>query len=287
MEIKLIDISSLVTEGLQTRDGLAKSVVKDYAEMMKSGCTLPPVEVVRDSATGQLYLVDGYHRVDAAKRLKRTVIDAQVTDGTYTDAIRCAIKANAAHGLRRSNADKRNALKMAWEHRQALFGGEPSHEVLAAACAVSKRTAQRFRETASGMDNVHPCARVGADGKCYQSPTTNHQSLSTVTDRFGVAVPEDLVEAFTSKDLIRTIQALRKSRDYIAEQQKDGNLAFIRVAQSALITLQNAADELNACKPHCICRVCGGRGCRACGNLGVQTKLEYDRNPSEIKGEEI
>ena len=34
---KFVEISSLVTEGLQTRDGLAKAVVKDYAETLKAG----------------------------------------------------------------------------------------------------------------------------------------------------------------------------------------------------------------------------------------------------------
>jgi len=180
MEIKLIEISSLVTEGLQTRDGLAKSVVKEYAETLQSGGKLPPVEVIRENRPDEdgsvrpiYYLVDGYHRIDAAKRCKRTVIDAEVTDGTFTDAVRRVIKANAAHGLRRSNADKRNALKMAWDHRQELFGGEPSNQVLAEACGVSDRTVIRYRPLFTGGDNVTPCARVGKDGKSYQLPTTN------------------------------------------------------------------------------------------------------------------
>ena len=49
---KFVEISSLVTEGLQTRDGLAKAVVKDYAETLKAGMRLPPVTVVQDSVSG-------------------------------------------------------------------------------------------------------------------------------------------------------------------------------------------------------------------------------------------
>ena len=145
---KFVEISSLVTEGLQTRDGLAKAVVKDYAETLKAGMRLPPVTVVQDSVSGQLYLVDGYHRKAAAVMAGRTMIDAEITEGTFTDAVRLAIRANATNGLRRTNADKRNALKLAWEHRRELFPGEPSHELLAKACGVSERTRQAVPQSA-------------------------------------------------------------------------------------------------------------------------------------------
>ena len=77
---KFVEISSLVTEGLQTRDGLAKAVVKDYAETLKAGMRLPPVTVVQDSVSGQLYLVDGYHRKAATVMAGRTMIDAEITE---------------------------------------------------------------------------------------------------------------------------------------------------------------------------------------------------------------
>ena len=110
---KMVEISSLVTEGIQTRDGLAKAVVKDYAEALKAGTKFPPVTVVQDNVTGQLYLVDGYHRKDAAILAGLEMIEAEVTEGSFTDAVRLAIKANAAHGLRRTKADKTNAIKLA------------------------------------------------------------------------------------------------------------------------------------------------------------------------------
>ena len=151
---KMVEINTLVTEGLQTRDGLAKAVVKDYAEAIKAGAKFPPITVVQDNVTGQLYLVDGYHRMAATVKAGLELIDAEVIEGTFTDAVRLAIKANATNGLRRTNADKRNALKLAWEHRQELFPGEPSHELLAKACGISERTIRRFRHLLTGVDNV-------------------------------------------------------------------------------------------------------------------------------------
>ena len=197
---KFVEISSLVTEGLQTRDGLAKAVVKDYAETLKAGMRLPPVTVVQDSVSGRLYLVDGYHRKAATVMAGRTMIDAEITEGTFTDAVRLAIRANATNGLRRTNADKRNALKLAWEHRRELFPGEPSHELLAKACGISERTVRRFRNLLTGVDNVHPRGtRLGTDGKTY-ALSQQDAKRSTETDRYGAAVPERLAKAFDLRE---------------------------------------------------------------------------------------
>ena len=285
---KLIEISSLVTEGLQTRDGLAKAVVKDCAETLKAGKSLPPVTVVcvnRPDADGSVrplyYLVDGYHRKDAAILAGRTTIDAEITEGTFTDAVRLAIKANAAHGLRRTNADKRNALKLAWENRQELFGGDPSHDVLAEACEVSKSTARRFRDKIAGVLKEHPCARVGSDGKSYQSPTPSPQS--SATDRYGVAIPERIARAFGSKELDTIVTGLRRLKASIEEKISAEDFAYCKVSQSTLISLGNVIGDLRLETPWCVCRQCGGRGCHACGNTGVQTKMEYERNPKELR----
>ena len=185
----------------------------------------------------------------------RTMIDAEVTEGTFTDAVRLAIRANATNGLRRTNADKRNALKLAWEHRRELFPGEPSHELLAKACGVSERTVRRFRNLLTGVDNVHPRGtRLGTDGKTY-ALSQQDAKRSTETDRYGAAVPERLAKACS------------------------------KVSQATLITFANLIHDLKSEEPWCVCRQCGGGGCRACGSVGVQTMDEYLRNPKELRVE--
>ena len=104
------------------------------------------------------------------------------------------------NGLRRTNADKRNALKLAWEHRRELFPGEPSHELLAKACGISERTVRRFRNLLTGVDNVHPRGtRLGTDGKTY-ALSQQDAKRSTETDRYGAAVPERLAKAFDLRE---------------------------------------------------------------------------------------
>ena len=281
--IKLIEISSLVTEGLQTRDGLAKAVVKDYAESFKAGKQLPPVTVIQDNVTGQLYLVDGYHRKDAAIRAGLTMIEAEVTEGTFTDAVRLAIKANAAHGLRRTKADKTNAIKLALAHAQELFKGDPSDTQLAEACAVSRRWVVKVRGKLTGCEQFTPCGkRLGKDGKLYSLPKKKGAD-SGKTDRYGVEIPEKIVRAFGSKELETIVTGLRRLKASIEEKIAAEDFAYCKVSQSTLISLGNVIADLRLETPWCVCRQCGGRGCHACGNTGVQTKLEYERNPKELR----
>ena len=310
MQITQIEISSLVTKGLQTRDGLANAVVKDYAESARAGSKLPPVTVIRETVPApdpaapaphpdadasvrlRYYLVDGYHRVAAAERLGLTTIDAEVIDGDFTAALRLALKANAEHGLRRTNADKRNALRMAWENREALFGGTPTKEMLAEACAVSRSTVKRFYSHIQKGSKEPLFNRVCKDGRKYrlnphsplptpQSPTPNPHSPTT--DRFGVEIPANLLAAFELSRYRDIVRMLREALTAVEAEQEACNLAFAKVSQSTRITMRNAAEDLKAELPFCVCRICGGAGCRACGNIGVQTKAEYDRNPNEVK----
>ena len=296
MEIKLISIADLTTEGFQTRAGLCPAVVKEYTELLKNGGHLPPIRVVREvlspsptpqspvpnpqSPTTKYYLVDGYHRVDSAKRAGRTMLDAEVSDGDRIAALRLALKANSAHGLRRTNADKRNALKMAWEHRQELFGkDDPKDTDLAEVCGVTRMTVYRWKK----CNNVTLHSRREGDSSTSnsQSPVPNPQSPST--DRFGVPIPEHLAPAFASPRYRGLVKMLHDVQEGITEELENGNIAFCKVSQSTLITVKNAVEDLKSEMPFCVCRVCSGQGCRACGNTGIQKKSEYDRNPKEIK----
>src|SRR6476646_3080600 len=70
----------LIGLDFQSPEHLIDSVVNDYVEQMVRGKKLEPVLVCFD---GKRYLLkDGFHRVAAARRLKRKKISAEVTEGT-------------------------------------------------------------------------------------------------------------------------------------------------------------------------------------------------------------
>lgn len=106
MKLQLSDIK--IDGGTQPRAQLDFAVVTDYAEAMTSGVVFPPIIVFYDGETH--WLADGFHRVNAAKQANRADIEADVRQGTRRDAVLFACSANADHGLRRTNEDKRRAV---------------------------------------------------------------------------------------------------------------------------------------------------------------------------------
>ena len=147
--METVAIADLRRDELQTRAALSEETVSDYKDAMDAGRSeFPPIVVFKDNLRKRLYLADGFHRVEAMLRRGDKRVKADVRIGTYADALKFALGANANHGLRRTNADKRHAVEMAWTHRRELWprtdNADPSAAVLADACGISVATANRF-----------------------------------------------------------------------------------------------------------------------------------------------
>ncbi|MGR3278903.1 streptomycin biosynthesis regulator [Acaryochloris marina NIES-2412] len=107
--IQTVEIAKIRMDGgTQPRAKLFEEVVDDYAEDMKQGATFPPVTIYFDGE--EYWLADGFHRVRAKEAVGATEVTADVRFGTQRDAVLYAVGANAVHGLRRTNADKRRAV---------------------------------------------------------------------------------------------------------------------------------------------------------------------------------
>lgn len=95
--------------GTQARAELNQMTVAEYADAMAEGAKFPPVVVFFDGVDN--WLADGFHRYFGAKKINARDIEVDVRDGTKRDAILFSLGANANHGLRRTNADKRKAVE--------------------------------------------------------------------------------------------------------------------------------------------------------------------------------
>lgn len=107
-----IDTAHIRTDGgTQPRVGLNPDTIEEYTEAMRNGDQFPPVVLYHDGA--HYWLADGYHRLAAWSRYCAGTpkpILADVRQGDRRDAILHSVGANADHGLRRTNDDKRRAV---------------------------------------------------------------------------------------------------------------------------------------------------------------------------------
>lgn len=100
----------------QSREHLDAATVEDYAEKMREGETFPAITAFHDGTT--FWIADGFHRHAAAVMAAIEEIDVAVQTGGLRDAILFAVGANATHGLRRTNADKRRSVQRLLEDEE-------------------------------------------------------------------------------------------------------------------------------------------------------------------------
>ena len=115
-DVEHIPLEKIVTDGgTQMRAGLDNEAVTEYRDAMRENGwrNFPPVVVYYDGST--YWLADGFHRLAAWRKIGVSVYDSQVPAivkaGGRRDAVLYAARANASHGVRRSNADKRRAVE--------------------------------------------------------------------------------------------------------------------------------------------------------------------------------
>ena len=104
-----VKINSIIVRGeIQQRKQLDEECIKEYVEAIADGADFPPVDVYDDGES--LFLADGFHRVEAYRQTGIATVAVTIHKGTKRDAILHAVGANATHGLRRTNDDKRKAV---------------------------------------------------------------------------------------------------------------------------------------------------------------------------------
>lgn len=138
-ELRIAEV--VLDKAVQMRAALNRIAIADYAEAMETGEEFPPIDVYTKPGDKK-WVADGFHRVLAARKLKRKTIAARIHHGGKREAILHAAGANVKHGVRRTNEDKRRAVL-------ALLGDREWKEwadtAIAVAANVSTNMVARYR----------------------------------------------------------------------------------------------------------------------------------------------
>jgi hypothetical protein len=140
MSIELMISKITIDPTIQTRARINDAIVKEYAAELMAGSTFPSVVIFDDGNTK--YLADGFHRLAAAKHVGRDRFAVDIRQGRKQDALMYSLKANAEHGLRRTNEDKRHAVELLLDEFEY---SDASDREIAQLCAVTHPFVAKIR----------------------------------------------------------------------------------------------------------------------------------------------
>ena len=227
-----IPIASIrVDGGTQSRAQLQESVIEEYAAAIKDGATFPPVVIFYDGEDH--WLADGFHRVRAFIAAGIERITADVRQGTRREAVLYSVGANEAHGLRRTNDDKRRAVLTLLNDAE---WSKWSDREIAQACRVDHKTVGKFRADLTG------------DFPSERTYTTKHGTVATMnTAAIGKPAPEDDNEEDAVSQTAEAVQAAKRpgTAMYVPDGENIADLCRKGIVLEADgLTAEKAADEL-------------------------------------------
>ncbi len=172
-----LDISKIRRDGgTQPRVGTNVTVAEEYALAMSEGDEFPPVTVFFDGSN--YWLADGFHRVVGAEGAGLLEINADVRQGSLRNAVLYSVGANAAHGARRTNEDKRQAVSRLLNDPE---WAQWSDREIARQCRVGNKFVGDVRKAicVPNTDNIFqpledkPKRKVTRNGTTYTQNTAN------------------------------------------------------------------------------------------------------------------
>ena len=237
--MKIVDVR--LDGGTQPRAGLNEETVAGYAEALARGDKFPPAVVVYDGTS--YWLIDGFHRIAAARRCAWTDFDCSVDAGTLEDAQWRSYSVNAAHGLQRSNEDKRRAIRAALRHPQ---GGSKSDREIATHVGVSHPTVAviRAEQVSSGKLSQIDHRLVRRNGTVYAQKAAARAASQPPADPAAVVLPaDDTLIQVADFVLTRTGHVGQPANDYADPPFDDDVQPFDDDVQHSDDDVQHSDDQ--------------------------------------------
>lgn len=226
--------------GTQPRAALNDQAIAEYAEALDRGEPFPAATVFYDGS--DYWLADGFHRDGAHARLGWEEMACDVRAGTRRDAVLFACGANEAHGLRRSNEDKRRAVLillgdaewMKWSDSEIARRARVSHTFVAklrpVTCNVSS---ERTFRTKHGVVATMDTAAIGQSAAT--EATARALDVNTLYRAFQMRGD---VKSKLIKDHRAEQQQLKRDRREEREQELGERIAAANAALPAMAAAQ-------------------------------------------------
>lgn len=148
-----VEVADIVTRAdWQVRVKVDGGTVQNYASEMRAGAAFPPLRIAR--IDGALYLVDGWHRLEAARVNGESSVGAVVSDMTEAEAQWAAAQANLTHGLPLKPREVREVFRAYVRSKQHRKGTRRAVNIYARH-ASSPRSHQRCDSLLPAPSPVH------------------------------------------------------------------------------------------------------------------------------------
>ena len=210
-----LDLKLICTDGgTQSRAGLNEQTIDEYAEAMDAGAQFPPVLVFYNGE--EYWLADGFHRVAAAKRLEWADIAVEIRSGTRRDAVLYSVGANTAHGLRRTNADKRRAVETLLRDEE---WSQWSNREIARRCGVGDQLVRQLRNS---ICVIHADTKLNTEHVVEIPELKAQESTERVVCRGGKTYSQD-TDKIGKKTHLR-VDSCQKGGVYMIHAKRDPEL---------------------------------------------------------------
>jgi hypothetical protein len=217
---------------LQPRSQIFDEWVTEYAEALERGDKFPPVEVYCDGSKN--FLVDGYHRWHAHKKIGRADIAVNVTQGSMREARWASFAANKQHGHRRLSNDAKRVIEAILQDDE---WSKYSQVIIAKHVGVSQQYVSKV------INDLQPSCKsnhqtTGRDGRTINTANIGKKPEKTTTreivDNKTGEVIEDYTETKTTSTHVTPLAATGKKivslAEYEGKRDKPKTSAAFRVA---------------------------------------------------------
>ena len=262
----------------QNRSSVNDDTVADYVEIWKHDPPpFPPIDVFYDGS--DYWCADGFHRLHSAISANRVIISCKIHKGGAREAFLFGCHANARHGLRRTNADKRFATDRLLADDE--WGKLPMTKI-AELAGVTRRYVHQCKlllpllTPHNGVNSSHPNGGVATD---ICEPTTNPEALTDDAEP-RAWWHDNRSEADSYRTALNGL-----IRDLKAVKGHPGLELLVKNRGRIIIDLNNAKAAIIGCVPHRACPYCHGlaNDCTGCADRGWVDKMTFESAPKEMR----